>query len=61
MSNYQRSSESKLVYSTDTGRIKEETAKPELVGDGNVRVRPEKKGRGGKSGHGHQWAATYRQ
>lgn len=48
MSNYQRSSDSKLVYSTDAGRIKEETAPPEVVGDGNVRVRPEKKGRGGK-------------
>ncbi|WP_368736436.1 translation initiation factor [Endozoicomonas sp. ONNA1] len=29
------------------GRIKEEKVKDE-VGDGNVRVRPEKKGRGGK-------------
>ncbi|WP_448215469.1 stress response translation initiation inhibitor YciH [Endozoicomonas sp. 2B-B] len=38
---------SKLVYSTDKGRIKEEKPKEE-VGDGNVRVRPEKKGRGGK-------------
>lgn len=38
---------SKLVYSTDMGRIKEEKVKDE-VGDGNVRVRPEKKGRGGK-------------
>lgn len=48
MSNYQRSPESKLVYSTDAGRIKEEAPQPEVVGDGNVRVRPEKKGRGGK-------------
>lgn len=39
---------SKLVYSTDVGRIKEETKKEEVMGDGNVRVRPEKKGRGGK-------------
>ena len=39
---------SKLVYSTDVGRIKEETQKEEVAGDGNVRVRPEKKGRGGK-------------
>ncbi|WP_062265312.1 stress response translation initiation inhibitor YciH [Endozoicomonas arenosclerae] len=38
----------KLVYSTDMGRIKEEKPKEETVGDGNVRVRPEKKGRGGK-------------
>ncbi|MGI9280409.1 MAG: stress response translation initiation inhibitor YciH [Endozoicomonas sp.] len=38
----------KLVYSTDLGRIKEEKAKEDTVGDGNVRVRPEKKGRGGK-------------
>ncbi|WP_257265578.1 translation initiation factor [Endozoicomonas sp. ONNA2] len=48
MSNYQRSPDSKLVYSTDSGRIKEETSPPDVVGDGNVRVRPEKKGRGGK-------------
>lgn len=39
---------SKLVYSTDVGRIKEEKPKDEAVGDGNVRVCPEKKGRGGK-------------
>ncbi len=48
MSKYQRNPESKLVYSTDSGRIKEEKDEPEIVGDGNVRVRPEKKGRGGK-------------
>ena len=41
-------SNSKLVYSTDVGRIKEEDRVEEPVGDGNVRVRPEKKGRGGK-------------
>ena len=41
-------SSSRLVYSTDAGRIKEEKPKDETVGDGNVRVRPEKKGRGGK-------------
>ena len=40
---------SKLVYSTDVGRIKEETTKDAPAGDGNVRVRPEKKGRGGKT------------
>ncbi|KEQ13944.1 stress response translation initiation inhibitor YciH [Endozoicomonas numazuensis] len=39
---------SKLVYSTDMGRIKEEKTTEAEVGDGNVRVRPEKKGRGGK-------------
>ncbi len=48
MSNYQHNSQSKLVYSTDVGRVKKEVTKPEVVGDGNVRVRPEKKGRGGK-------------
>ena len=42
-------SNSRLVYSTDAGRIKEEKPKTETVGDGNVRVRPEKKGRGGKT------------
>ena len=41
-------SNSKLVYSTDVGRVKEEKTRDEVVGDGNVRVRPEKKGRGGK-------------
>lgn len=39
---------SKLVYSTDVGRIKDEPEKQEVAGDGNVRVHPEKKGRGGK-------------
>ena len=39
---------SKLVYSTDVGRIREEKSEEEITGDGNVRVRPEKKGRGGK-------------
>ncbi|MGB1272317.1 MAG: translation initiation factor [Endozoicomonas sp.] len=41
-------SNSKLVYSTDQGRIRESSVKEAPVGDGNVRVRPEKKGRGGK-------------
>ena len=41
-------SESRLVYSTDRGRIKEEPKKQAMPGDGNVRVRAEKKGRGGK-------------
>ena len=41
-------SNSKLVYSTDVGRIKEEKRQEPTLGDGNVRVRPEKKGRGGK-------------
>ena len=44
----QRNGESRLVYSTDVGRVKEEPVKEDIVGDGNVRVRPEKKGRGGK-------------
>ncbi|WP_067585830.1 stress response translation initiation inhibitor YciH [Endozoicomonas ascidiicola] len=43
-----RNSESRLVYSTDAGRIKEEPVNEDVAGDGNVRVRPEKKGRGGK-------------
>lgn len=41
--------ESRLVYSTDTGRVKEESLPQETIGDGNVRVRSEKKGRGGKT------------
>lgn len=44
------SKNSKLVYSTDAGRMREEEseeAPPET--DGIVRVRPEKKGRGGKT------------
>ena len=45
-----KSDNSRLVYSTDTGRVKEESGKKDIVpGDGNVRVRPEKKGRGGKT------------
>ncbi|MFK0570765.1 stress response translation initiation inhibitor YciH [Endozoicomonas sp.] len=48
MSNHQGNSESRLVYTTEVGRIKEEKAKEEIIGDGTVRVRPEKKGRGGK-------------
>ena len=45
-----RNSDSRLVFSTDQGRIKEEKPQdtaPET--DGVVRVRPEKKGRGGKT------------
>ena len=41
-------SNSRLVYSTDRGRIKDDDKPEEVTGDGNVRVRPEKKGRGGK-------------
>ena len=48
MSNYSSNSDSKLVYSTDGGRVREESPGPVAVGDGNVRVWPEKKGRGGK-------------
>ena len=48
MSNYSSNSDSKLVYSTDGGRVREEPPAPVAVGDGNVRVWPEKKGRGGK-------------
>ncbi len=48
MSNYSRNSDSKLVYSTDGGRVLEQPASPVVAGDGNVRVRSERKGRGGK-------------
>lgn len=41
-------SNSKLVYSTDQGRIKEEKTSAEVIGNGDVRVRLEKKGRAGK-------------
>jgi translation initiation factor 1 len=42
--------DSKLVYSTDTGRIKQENVKPQHTpkGDGIVRIRKETKGRKGK-------------
>ena len=43
-----QNSESRLVYTTDVGRVKEDKANEQVVGDGNVRVHPEKKGRGGK-------------
>jgi translation initiation factor 1 len=40
---------SKLVYSTETGRIKEEKPKAEIpLGDGIVRIRRETAGRNGK-------------
>lgn len=40
---------SKLVYSTETGRIKEEKPKTEIpAGDGIVRIRRETSGRNGK-------------
>ena len=48
MSNDPRNSQGRLVYSTEVGRVKEEAPRIEVVGDGNVRVWPEKKGRGGK-------------
>ena len=38
MSNYSSNSDSKLVYSTDGGRVREEPPAPVAVGDGNVRV-----------------------
>ncbi|MDD7804539.1 MAG: translation initiation factor [Endozoicomonas sp. (ex Botrylloides leachii)] len=41
-------SNSRLVYRTDQGRVRDDNKKEEIVGDGNVRIRPEKKGRGGK-------------
>ncbi|MDO3382699.1 stress response translation initiation inhibitor YciH [Gilvimarinus algae] len=45
------SKESKLVYSTDRGRIKETAPQPEAQGsaDGIVRIWRESKGRGGKT------------
>ncbi|WP_263080930.1 stress response translation initiation inhibitor YciH [Endozoicomonas sp. Mp262] len=49
MTKYSSNSDSRLVYSTETGRVKEEKVKDTVPqGDGSVRVRPEKKGRGGK-------------
>ena len=50
MAKYQTDGNSRLVFSTDVGRIKEDK-KEEVVPetDGVVRVRPEKKGRGGKT------------
>lgn len=40
----------RLVFSTDAGRIKPDKApSDDIVGDGNVKVRLEKKGRGGKA------------
>ena len=38
-----------LVFSTETGRIKPDDSPVATIGDGNVRVRLEKKGRGGKT------------
>lgn len=38
-----------LVYSTETGRVKETAEAETVAGDGRVRVRLEKKGRGGKA------------
>ncbi|MFT4652018.1 MAG: translation initiation factor 1 [Porticoccaceae bacterium] len=40
--------ESRLVYSTDVGRIKEGEQSPAFSGDGTVRIRRETKGRKGK-------------
>lgn len=40
---------SRLVYSTETGRIKENTPEPTIIlGDGIVRIRRETSGRNGK-------------
>ena len=49
MGQYSNDGGSRLVYSTDAGRVKEEKHTNQVIGDGNVRVRPEKKGRGGKT------------
>ncbi|MCL6271782.1 stress response translation initiation inhibitor YciH [Sansalvadorimonas sp. 2012CJ34-2] len=52
MSKHSRNNdESRLVFSTDQGRIKEDKKPKDSVPetDGVVRVRPEKKGRGGKT------------
>ncbi len=43
------SKNSRLVYSTDGGRVKEERKEEMPVGDGRVRVRRDRKGRGGKT------------
>lgn len=43
-----RKKESRLVYSTDIGRIKESTPEPVVETDGIVRIRRETKGRKGK-------------
>ncbi|WP_341936616.1 stress response translation initiation inhibitor YciH [Marinimicrobium sp. C2-29] len=45
------SKNSRLVYSTETGRIKPQQAEPEAppAGDGIVRLHRETKGRGGKA------------
>jgi translation initiation factor 1 len=40
--------ESRLVYSTDVGRIKEDEQSQAFSGDGTVRIRRETKGRKGK-------------
>ena len=40
--------ESRLVYSTDMGRIKESAPEPVVETDGTVRIRRETKGRKGK-------------
>ena len=38
-----------LVFSTETGRVKPDDSPATIIGDGRVRVRLEKKGRGGKT------------
>ena len=38
----------RLVYSTETGRIRDEPAEEQILGDGRVRVQLVKNGRGGK-------------
>ena len=41
--------DSRLVYSTESGRIKQEDkVEPEFSGDGRARIQKETKGRGGK-------------
>ena len=40
---------SRLVYSTEVGRIKQEPVEEEILGDGRVRVQLIKNGRGGKT------------
>jgi len=48
-SSHVKKSNSRLVYSTDQGRIKEETAPNQTPkGDGIIRIRRETKGRNGK-------------
>ena len=47
--------ESRLVYSTDSGRIKQAPTEQIAESDGTVRIRRETKGRKGKGCHHGLW------